>query len=404
MRSKALIYLTFLLFIAKATSVSNATMLKELVKPEVVLEWNEIVYDVKDPDIARRWERSEIHGKMLMQGIKIDKDGNIYISTARWNGSESPSTLSKVVKTSEGYKLQPYPSEQMNDVMNPEGIKSVLGFEIDRNNIMWILDQGHIGEAPSNPGDEKLILWNITKNKEIKRYIFSDEDTDKTSSFLNDIVVDNDSGFAYITDSGIYSDPLDGGLIIYDSNRNKARRIFDASSLTSNDPNFVFNMSNRPVSKEGEMRTGANGIALTGDKKILYWTNEASNKLYSIKTVLLRDFRISESSLESAVKTMVLPSNTDGLTSDRDNNIYLSALMLNGVLKLNAVTGQISRFVYHPEMVWPDTFAWHPDGSLYLLSNHLDIWVDGDMNFKDPNEPNFRIWRIPISAQPYLAP
>jgi sugar lactone lactonase YvrE len=292
----------------------------------------------------------------------------------------------------------------MNDVMNPEGLKSVLGFEIDRNNIMWILDQGHIAGEPSGLEDEKLILWDITKNKEIKSYIFSPEDSDKTSSFLNDIVVDNDTGFAYITDSGIYSDPLDGGLIIYDSQGNQARRIFDASSLTNDDPNFVFNMSNRPVTKNGEMRTGANGIALTGDKKTLYWTNEASNLLYSIPTVLLRDFSLPEATLKSAVKIMVLPSNTDGLTSDRNNNIYLTALLLNGVLKLDTTTGRISRFVYHPEMVWPDTFAWHPDGSLYLLSNHLNLWVDDDMNFKDPEVPNFRIWRIPISAQPYLAP
>lgn len=388
----------------KAASATNPPLGRiERVEPEVILEWNEIVYDIKDPDIIRRWEQSEIYGKMLMQGVKIDKDGNIYLSTARWNGPESPATLSIVVMTADGYKLRPYPSEQMNDVMNPEGLKSVLGFEIDRNNIMWILDQGHIAGEPSGLGDEKLILWDITKNKKIKSYIFSPEDSDKTSSFLNDIVVDNDTGFAYITDSGIYADPLDGGLIIYDSQGNQARRIFDASSLTNDDPNFIFNISNRPVTKNGEMRTGANGIALTGDKKTLYWTNETSNLLYSIPTVLLRDFSLPEATLKSAVKIMVLPSNTDGLTSDRNNNIYLTALLLNGVLKLDTITGRISRFVYHPEMVWPDTFAWHPDGSLYLLSNHLNLWVDDDMNFKDPKVPNFRIWRIPISAQPYWA-
>ena len=33
----------------------------------------------------------------------------------------------------------------------------MLGFEIDRNDVMWILDQGHVAGAPSGPGDEKLI-------------------------------------------------------------------------------------------------------------------------------------------------------------------------------------------------------------------------------------------------------
>ena len=51
-------------------------------------------------------------------------------------------------------------------------------------------------------------------------------------------------------------------------------------------------------------------------------------------------------------------------------------------------------FVHHPEMNWPDTLAWGPDNALYVVSNHLHVWVDGNMNFTDPDIPNFRIWKI----------
>jgi len=47
-------------------------------------------------------------------------------------------------------------------------------------------------------------------------------------------------------------------------------------------------------------------------------------------------------------------------------------------------------------MVWPDTLSIGPGGSLYILSNHLHLWVDGDMNFNDPPVPNFRIWKTTI--------
>src|SRR5512132_4226866 len=128
-----------------------------------------------------------------------------------------------------------------------KGLKAVLGFEIDRNDVMWILDQGHVAGQPSAPGAEKLVLWDIKASKEIQRYEFPAEVADKTCSFLNHIVVDNDSGFAYVTDSGIYCDPLHGGLIVYDMKANAARRVLDRTMFTNDDPGFFFNIDGGPV-------------------------------------------------------------------------------------------------------------------------------------------------------------
>ncbi len=374
-------------------------------QPEIIAQWNSLPYQIENTQLKEKWEKSEIFGKALIQGAKLDSNGNIYVSTARWGGPEIPATMSKLVKKGDTWVLQPYPSEAMNDVDNPKGLKAVLGFEIDRNDVMWILDQGHIAGAPSNPGDEKLVLWDIKKDKEIKRYEFSDKDSDKKCSFLNDIVVDNDSGFAYITDSGIFCNPLHGGLIIYDSKKNVAKRILNQSPYTNNEPNFFFNIDGRTVLKETPMLTGADGIALSGDKTSLYWTNLTGNTLYSLPTEKLRDFAITEADIEkSVVKVSSLPSNTDGMTGDRQNNIYMTALTLNGLMKLDATTGEINRFVFHPEMSWPDTLAWGPDKALYIVSNHLNVWVDGDMNFTKPDVPNFRIWRIPAVGESYTTP
>jgi hypothetical protein len=109
-------------------------------------------------------------------------------TTARWGGPEIPATVSKLVKNGDTYELLPFPDEKLNDIANPKGLKAVLGFEIDRNDVMWILDQGHIAGQPSAPGAEKLVLWDIKASKEIQRYEFPAEVADKTCSFLNDIV------------------------------------------------------------------------------------------------------------------------------------------------------------------------------------------------------------------------
>lgn len=110
-----------------------------------------------------------------------------------------------------------------------------------------------------------------------------------------------------------------------------------------------------------------------------------------------------EAELQAAVRAeVVLPSDTDGLTADKDGNVYLTALQLNPVLKWEPATRRLSRIAYHPEMVWPDTLAWAPDGTLHVISNHLHVWVDQDMDFENPSVPNFTIWHLPAKAEPYL--
>ncbi|MBP6900082.1 MAG: hypothetical protein KBC73_08345 [Burkholderiaceae bacterium] len=381
---------------------------------EVVAQWNRLSFDLGDAAAEQAYEAQQVYKKVLMQGAKLDSRGNIYVSTARWGGKEVPATLSRLVQKNGQWKLQPFPSKELNDVNNPRGLKAVLGFEIDRNDVMWILDQGHIAGAPSAPGDEKLIAWDLKTGRELVRYEFSLADTDRKCSFLNDVAVDIDAGFVYIADSGIFCNPLKGGILVYDIRAQRAKRVLSAPGFV-NDEAFSFQIHGRDVlkPKDGKpngMRTGADGITLSGDKKTLYWTNLTGNRLLSVPTAVIRDFGKLEEEVERAVEVVAtLPSNTDGLSADRDGNLYLTALMLNGVMKRDVRTGQIAPLVTSEQISWPDTLAWGPDGHMYLVSNHLHLWVDGDMDFDTPVDsptkvPNFRIYRFKLPGRPYLAP
>lgn len=377
-------------------------------KLEVVAEWTRLHYDLGDAAAEKAYDDAQTWKKVLMQGAKVDSKGNIYVSTARWGGKEIPATLSKLVKKGKEWKLQPFPNKALNDVNNPKGLKAVLGFEIDRNDVMWILDQGHVAGAPSGPGDEKLIGWDLKRGKEVARYEFSEADSDRKCSFLNDVAVDNDAGVVYISDSGIFCNPLKGGILVYDVKANKAKRVLSAPEWI-NDEAFTFQIHGRDVlkAKDGKpnpMKTGADGIALSGDKKTLYWTNLTGNRLLALPTALIRDFSKSEDEIRKAVQVVAtLPSNTDGMTADRDNNLYMTALTLNGIMKRDAKSGGVSTLVASDEISWPDTLSWGPGGTLYLVSNHLHLWVDGDMDFDRPKVPNFRIYKMNLGAKPYHA-
>ena len=398
------------LFASTAVAVLSMPPMTFAAQPrlEVVAEWNRLSYDLGDASAEKAYDDAQLWKKVLLQGAKVDSRGNVYVSTARWGGKEIPATLSKLVKKNGEWKLQPFPSKELNEVSNPRGLKAVLGFEIDRNDVMWILDQGHIAGAPSAPGDEKLIGWDLKKGKEVARYEFSERDSDKKCSFLNDVAVDNDKGFVYVTDSGIFCDPLKGGLIVYDIQGNRAKRILSAPEWVNNEE-FTFKIHGRDVlkAKDGKpnpMKTGADGIALSGDKNTLYWTNLTGNRLLSLPAAVARDFSKSEDEVRSAATVVTtLPSNTDGMTADRAGNLYMTGLMLNGIMKRDAKSGKVSTFVSSEDISWPDTLGWGPQGTLYAVSNHLHLWGDGDMNFDNPKVPNFRIYRMKVGATPYFA-
>ncbi len=382
---------------------ANSVAAEATAKATVVAEWNSLPY-VLSPAAEAAWKASPNYGKVLLQGVKVDSAGTMYVSTARWGGPDVPATLSKLVKQGDGYALQPYPSEEANSVTDVKGLKAVLGFEIDRNDVMWILDQGHMAGKPDKMGDEKLVLWDIKANKELQRYEFTDAESDKTCSFLNDIVIDNDTNFAYITDSGIFCNPLKGGLIVYDRAKNKVRRILTATAVTNNDPNFYFVINGQKVNPDSPMLTGADGIALSGDKKTLYWTALTGHTLYALDTALLRDFSVPEAKISASVRTVgTLPSNTDGMVADRDGNIYMSALTLDGIMRRDAATGAVTMVAQDEAMGWPDTLGWGPDGSLYFTVGHLYQWVAGTMNYDNPAVPNFRIWKIDLQDKAYTA-
>lgn len=396
------------LSIAANLMITTSSALAQSPKLEVVAEWNRLSYDLGDKAAESAYDEQQIYKKVLMQGAKVDSKGTIYVSTARWGGKEVPATLSKLVRKGQEWKLQPFPSMALNDIDNPKGLKAVLGFEIDRNDVMWILDQGHVAGDPSRPGDEKLIGWDLKTGREVARYEFTELDTDRKCSLLNDVVVDNDAEVLYISDSGMFCNPLKGGILVYDIKSNMAKRVLSAPEYV-NDEAFAFQIHGRDVlkAKDGKpngMKTGADGLALSGDKKTLYWTNLTGNRLLSLPTSVIRDFSRPEDEVKKAVKIEAkLPSNTDGMTADRAGNLYMTALTLNGLMKRDAATGEVSTFVTHDDISWPDTLSWGPGGALYLVSNHLHLWVDGDMDFDTPAVPNFRIYRMNLGATPYHA-
>ena len=359
---------------------------------EVLFHWSRLDWLFKDQKMKADFYEKEYWKGAMPAGVKIDRDGNYYVSVPRW-APGIPATVNKIEIVDGKPLLSAYPSWEMNKIGDPNALQSVLGWEIDENNKAWFLDQGHIEGAPCIDGAQKIVCWDLTRNELVESVKIPDEIASYTASFLNDLVVDNKNGFIYIADSGIFSDPLEGSLIVYNMRTKELRRVLHQHDSTQDVPGYWFKIAGKPVWKDRPMRTGADGIALAADRKTLYWSPLTGRNLYRIATSLLQDMSTPHEEIEKAVVDLGDKggTNSDGLGADNKGNIYYTMLEGQGIGIYNPKEKTFKPFVTDERMIWVDGMTFDDRGNLVFNNNRLHELFGGDLDWD--NEYNLIVWK-----------
>jgi sugar lactone lactonase YvrE len=306
-----------------------------------------------------------------------------------------PATMNRIVIKDGKPLLEAFPSWEWNRAGNVHVLQSVLGYEIDEMNRMWILDQGKIAYAPSSEWSQKLIVWNLNTNRMIDSIIIPNEIAPYRTSFLNDVVVDNKNGFVYMTDSGCgWPDhPIDGGIIVYNMKTRMLRRVLDRHYSTQDFPGFHFEIDYKPVYKNQPLRIGADGIALSADRSTLYYCQVTGRNLYAIDTALLRNFNTPLEVIRNAVQTIGSKrTTTDGMHADNKGNVFYTMLEGKGVGVYNANNDTFRDFVSDDRMLWVDGVAFDQKGSILFNNNRLHEMFGGyEVDWTYPY--NLIIWK-----------
>lgn len=325
-------------------------------------------------------------------GIAASPEGRLFVNHPNWREPHGVS----VVEILPGGGTRPFPDEAWNtpDAANPGGtfvcVQSVFA---DKRNQLWILDAGSPRMAGVVPGAPKLLQVNLNTGRVIAVHRF-DESVAPGDSYLNDVRVDVDRGFAYITDSGR------PGLVVLNYQSGRARRVLDGHPAASADPLVHLAADGRPLQIGGEpLAVHADGVALSRDGSTLYWQALTGRTLYSIATRVLRDGDASEDDIAGAVRAVADTSATDGMEIDRFGNIYLSDFENDAVQVFNTGFDNASRILVESDLfVWPDSFAWAPNGDLYVTSAqiHRTDWFtpDGSM----PSTP-YRVLKLHLNQR-----
>ena len=241
--------------------------------------------------------------KAIPAGVKVDHQGNYYVSVPRW-AHGIPATMNRIVVKEGKPLLEAFPSWDWNKIGNVHVLQSVLGYEIDEYNRMWLLDQGKIAYAPSPEGSQKLVIWDLNTNKLLDSIVIPTKSLRiALPSLMMSLSITRTVLFiSRIRGCGWQDHPLDGGIIVYDMKTRAFRRVLDRHYSTQEFPDFHFQIDYKPVFKDKPLRIGADGIALSADRSTLYYCQITGRNLYAIDTALLKNYKTPLEQINSAVK------------------------------------------------------------------------------------------------------
>ncbi|GAB3549962.1 SMP-30/gluconolactonase/LRE family protein [Spirosoma fluminis] len=104
----------------------------------------------------------------------------------------------------------------------------------------------------------------------------------------------------------------------------------------------------------------------------MYFHATTGRTLYRIATAALQDESLTPSQLNQRVETVRETDPTDGMLFDPNGNLYLTYIQQNAVARLTS-SGELQRVVQDSQLKWPDSYAYGPDGALYVTTSQLHI-------------------------------
>lgn len=391
----ALIFAT-MITISDASSVTCSATLEA----ETKYEFSKINYTWRTTAESETYFKDQLYKNQIFTGVKVDSLGRYYVNLIRGKPGV-PATLARIVTTSDGQTLmEPFPSWEMNDLQNPDALQAVNGFEIDEKDRLWVIDTGKpFGYAASQA---KLLIIDVHSGEVLRSHTFADDVTPSAISSINDIVLDAKHGFAYIADTGVDKkdgSPLHGALIVYNYETDSAVRLLDNTRFTEDNPDVYINVNGVPLLPDRRLRVGADGIALTGDAKDLYFCPLTSREMFVISTEALRTAETGED-VSRYVRYVTSKASASGGLAASSNSVFFTLLEENGITRYDSTTNSSSMVCSNGEiMVWPDTVGWDPiERSMVFVSNRLNSFFDGSINM---DVVNYRIWSVPLNEDSY---
>ena len=355
-------------------------------------------------------------------GIKVAKSGDIFVSVPRWMAGV-PSSLNKLVPNPNGpgYVLDPWPSWNFNAI-GTGALQYAQSFIIDSKNKMWIPEVGRTNfydadTSLETSGPAGVLIVDVATGVLESRYNFPENVVSYNNSFVNDIVLDEATGYAYFTNTW-----ADGGIIVYDSVQRRSHMF--SGPCTERNSSYDFCVNGLCYGTDGIGASPSDGIALSADGSVLYFSAVQGIGLYAINTTLLRDFTMTNDEFQRQVKFLGYKSGcSDGLLLLGNDNLYFGNIQDSSLGSLPSVSSyfaeasatdsaqtdptlaagdSIDSFASPSTLNWIDTFSidFNNSDAFFFTSNKLNLFfTTNGMDFTGQSGPNFQLFHaVPQSS------
>lgn len=349
------------------------------------------------PALERAAEVESVHVAAALprmpSGVAV-ADDRMFVAIPRWDGGDS--TLHEL---RDGV-LHPWPSMEENDPSGGiERLHSVNGMRLDDRGRLWVLDNARIGFAPPAVGAPKIVVYDIASGRRVFTHHFAPAVAPATS-FMNDIALDLDRGFAYITETGMGGPPA---LVVFEVAADRAWRAIEGHPGLSADPALEMRIDGEraTVQRDGvavPWRVGANPIALAADGETLLFGAMTNTRLWQIPTEALRDTDLADEARTAAASPAFEKPMTDGMDVLHDGRPVLTDVE-NAALAVVGPDGVVSSLVRSPAFSFPVAIHVVDERTLYFTSNQLHLMplLHGG---EDRSTPPYFVWRVTLAPTP----
>lgn len=336
-------------------------------------------------------------------GVAASKNGRVFLAFSR---AIDPSEPISVAELKNG-KPQPFPRgfRQESGEPAPNRLLSVQAVTVDARDRLWILDTGKVGAEKVKAGTAKLIGVDLGSGKAVRTIQFP-ADIAGAESFLNDLRVDlsrGRDGVAFITDA---SPKGPNGIVVVDLGTGKATRRLNDDPSVKPDPTLTLTIHGQPLlQKQGPdagkpFPVGADGIALSADRKFIYFSPLSSHHLFRVSADAIADPARSDEQVRKTVEDLGDKGfASDGMLADAENGIYATDLEQDAIRR-RTPDGTWETIAQGPQLHWPDSMALKPDGTLLVTVTQIDL----SPRFKgeDARQKPFALYAIRTDSRPLM--
>lgn len=332
-------------------------------------------------------------------GTAVSKHGRFFVTLPYGPYSDERHTASVVEVLADG-TVKPYPNQSWNT--KPKGVAGGKGSPsehfimvqsntIDANDNLWLLDTGSPKRVGVIAGGAKLVKVELKTDKVVQVIPFNSQVVPE-KSFLNDVRVDAQRQFAYVTETGV------GGVIVVNLRTGEQRRVLRDTGWIKVEPRGpVVEDIAIPESLRRRVPPTPDGIALDAQGEYLYLHTHPwqGRNLYRVRTEFLRDARLSSDEVGKRVERVGTTVFADGIQIDSSGAIYFTDVERNAISRLRP-GGNVEVIVQDERIKWPDSITLSSDGYLYFPIAQFHR-IASTNNGVDKSLPPFKVYKVRLN-------